>query len=145
MSAAAKLTKKQRKALAFRERKGKGKAKASEDDVDNDIPVMEDQDLAEAEVESARVESQEASRLKDRGRPQMVEGKKRTRDADELGDHDGEKTKPKKRKTESKQAGSIVAEGYGGEATEKESTEGGKKDKQQRFILFIGTFVGSYH
>ena len=52
MSSAPKLTKKQKKALAFRDRgkgKGKGKGKAkSLDELDNDIPVEEDQDRADA-------------------------------------------------------------------------------------------------
>lgn len=50
MSSAPKLTKKQKKALAFRGRgKGKGEGKAkSFDELGNDIPVDEDQDRADA-------------------------------------------------------------------------------------------------
>lgn len=137
MSAAVKLTKKQKKALAFRERKGKGKAKATEDELDNDVPVMEDQDAAEAEVESPRVENQEASQAKDAGRPQVVEGKKRKRDAEEPNEN---VEKPKKRKKDPEQAKSTVVEGEEGGAAENEATDGKKKkkDKPQRFILFVG-------
>lgn len=47
MSEAPKLTKKQKKAAAFRDRKGKGKVKVQTDEDALDVPVEEAQDLAE--------------------------------------------------------------------------------------------------
>lgn len=146
MSAAAKLTKKQKKALAFRERKSKGKAKATDEDLDNDVPIMEDQDIADAEVEDTGMEGQKAGQSKDHSRPQVVEGKKRKRDTSESGEQDGEKTKPKKRKKDPEQAESTMAEEETGEAVEEKNAEGKKKkDKQQRLILFVGALRRSHY
>ncbi|EIN14028.1 hypothetical protein PUNSTDRAFT_57376 [Punctularia strigosozonata HHB-11173 SS5] len=50
MDSTTKLTKKQRKAFAFRERKTKNKKKESDDPEEQAVPVMEDQDMAEVET-----------------------------------------------------------------------------------------------
>ncbi|KAH9846855.1 hypothetical protein C2E23DRAFT_743270 [Lenzites betulinus] len=142
---AQKLTKKQKKALAFRERKGKGKSN-SFDDLDNDVPVDENQDRAEAEVdeEAGAVEAPagrapgakkgaapDAEALGDGGK-----GKKRKREEGPVdGDGEGAKeTKPKKKRKGADGAG--VAAGDAAEA-EGEAKEDGKKVKQ-RYILFVG-------
>ncbi|RPD82681.1 hypothetical protein L226DRAFT_33996 [Lentinus tigrinus ALCF2SS1-7] len=157
-SAAQKLTKKQKKALAFRERKGKGKGKpTSFDELDNDVPVAEDQDLAEAELdaEAAAVEAPKGrAKAGAQGADGVGEGaaegagkakgsgKKRKRgEEDEGGDRDGTQRKEggahkqakKKRKGVD---GAVEVDG------EEEAEEGGsKKEKgqqKQRYILFVG-------
>ncbi|KAI0814809.1 hypothetical protein BC629DRAFT_1467173 [Irpex lacteus] len=146
-----KLTKKQKKALAYRERQGKGKGKASalggEDEEENDVPVMEDQDIAEAQVEAGAVEGEESGK-KGSGRVEkVVDGGKKKRkreDVDEDKDKDkakgkkeqkGVKTK-KKRKVEG--GGGVGADGEGdGDGGEAES-KSNQKGKAQRFILFVG-------
>jgi nucleolar protein 6 len=55
-----KLTKKQKKGLAFRERKrNRGLTKDLNNSEPDDVPVMEDQDLAEAEPQAGRAQGQE--------------------------------------------------------------------------------------
>ncbi|KAI0639656.1 hypothetical protein C8Q77DRAFT_1152619 [Trametes polyzona] len=139
-----KLTKKQKKALAFRERKGKGKAK-SFDDLDNDVPVEENQDLAEVQVgeEAAAVEAP-AGRAKDAkkaGAPDAdaVEGgnkgKKRKRE-DEAAAVDGEGAKEQQQKPKKKRKGADGAGVAAGDAGEGAKQEG--KKVKQRYILFVG-------
>ncbi|KAI0348345.1 hypothetical protein BDW22DRAFT_78062 [Trametopsis cervina] len=142
-SSTAKLTKKQKKALAFREhRGGKGKQKATGEEGDNDVPVMEDQNLAEVEAEGSRVESKANSAKGGAGVAKVVERKKRKREegAEEEKGGDAEekqtKGKGKKRKVEGDAGPDAVEEKEGGEADGVESK--GKSMKQQRFILFIG-------
>ncbi|KIP12542.1 hypothetical protein PHLGIDRAFT_124066 [Phlebiopsis gigantea 11061_1 CR5-6] len=135
MSAPAKLTKKQKKALAFRDRKGKDKAKATDDQEENDVPVMEDQDAAAAEVEDSAMGHAQTDKHQDRSPAQVVEGKKRKRDAGEAAEHGGGKGKPKKRKKDSEQAETVVS-GNGDAGQEVSKTKA--KSKPQRFILFVG-------
>lgn len=141
MSAPAKLTKKQKKALAFRERKGKGKAK--EDQEEHDVPIMEDQDIAATEVEDSVVENTKADQHDDKGRAQVVERKKRKRNTREAGDNEageGDEKKPKKRKKEPEQANDVAGEDEEN-ATEKKASEAKTKSKQQRLILFVGMSI----
>ena len=152
-----KLTKKQKKALAFRERKGKGKAKASFEDLQNDVPIAEDQDLAEMDD----VETQETSQVVEEKLPQVGEskdkgkdkedrtkgeavGKKRKREQQEvsLPGKEAEGKKTKKRKAAGGEGVAVeVNEDAEEGAVEKSSKKGKKGDgKQQRFILFVGMF-----
>ncbi|KAI0332024.1 hypothetical protein GY45DRAFT_1321573 [Cubamyces sp. BRFM 1775] len=140
---AQKLTKKQKKALAFRERKGKGKAK-SFDELDNDVPVEENQDLAEVQDgEEADPVEAPAGRAPDakKGGAEDAEvldggkkGKKRKRedgDGQEQQQEGAKEQKSKKRKG---------ADGQGvdaGDTADGESKGDGKKQKQ-RYILFVG-------
>ncbi|KAH9944169.1 uncharacterized protein BXZ73DRAFT_73754 [Epithele typhae] len=128
MSSTAKLTKKQKKALAFRERKGKGKAK-SFDDLD-DVPVAEDQDLAEAEAD----EQELLWRPRQRGRAhqEAETGDRRTGPPDGCGTGRG----GDRRTPESEKGTESV-----GESGEEAGGEAGKKSKAkpaQRYILFVG-------
>lgn len=153
MSGAGKLTKKQKKALAFRERKGKGRAKPGDDfnDEENAVPLAEDQDHVDVPpVEGGEVDKSNRGSDKEVVRPQGV---KRKRQKDEVGEdkHDGKEDehdvesqskKPKKRKT-----GSSEADPGGDEAEEEDAASSGKakkgskeNPKQQRFILFVGAF-----
>ena len=88
MSSDAKLTKKQKKALAFRERKGKSKATATSsslaDDAEDDahaVPVMEDQDRAASDLGADAVVPPAEDPARDTGREEVVAGKKRKRTA----------------------------------------------------------------
>ncbi|KAI0778433.1 hypothetical protein BD413DRAFT_465306 [Trametes elegans] len=143
MSAAQKLTKKQKKALAFRERKGKGKAK-SFDELDNDVPVEENQDLAEAEVDAApgaveapqgRAADAKAGGAQDAdalGSGHKPKKRKREEGPGETGEGAKEQKSKKKRKGED--GAGVVA----GDAAEGEVKEGGKQKVKQRYILFVG-------
>lgn len=152
MSSAPKLTKKQKKALAFRERKGKGKVK-SFDELDNDIPVEENQDLAEAEGDeeapSVEAQARPAASTKKGGAEgadtvgSAHKGKKRKRELEDTGDtkdkdvgvEEGDTAKQKAKK---KRKG---VDGSGVEVETDESAEKGKgnsKNGKQRYILFIG-------
>ncbi|KAI0080337.1 hypothetical protein K474DRAFT_1590038 [Panus rudis PR-1116 ss-1] len=144
--AAEKLTKKQKKALAFRERKGKGKAKATELDEENAVPIVEDQDIPGVD-EAADKESSQAGVEKS---AEVVErsasgtGKKRKREKGEEGSKQTvveSSEKAGKRKKEQKDVdGPSDAATDGQESTEppkkkakKEGTEG-----KRRYILFVG-------
>ncbi|TFK56572.1 hypothetical protein OE88DRAFT_1730049 [Heliocybe sulcata] len=141
-----KLTKKQKKAIAFRERKGKGKAR---DDGGNDIPVQEDQGLASiqvADVEHADdgAQREEGGAAADgRGGEVVGKSRKRKREEEAAGkgkekDGKGEKeegrAKPeKKRKKAAKDEDEADAEGE----VDLDGQKSVKKDKQ-RYILFVG-------
>ncbi|TCD67104.1 hypothetical protein EIP91_000567 [Steccherinum ochraceum] len=151
MSDAAKLTKKQKKALAFRERKGKGRAKPGDDfnDEDNAVPLAEDQDRAEV----LPVEGREVDKPDEGGDKAVVrtQGVKRKRKADEEGEgerggkedeHDVE-SQPKKQKKRKARSSDAVPGGDEAEDEDAGSDEKAKKGskenpKQQRFILFVG-------
>lgn len=156
MSSDTKLTKKQKKGLAFRERKGKGKARTA-DFEDNALPVMENPDEAEdqlgtdvakAGVEAGVVEVQTRDAEAEPRGAKVVgeskkESKKRKRQPEE-GEDGEQKTIPKKRKAKGKP---VEKEGGDAEAVEDgetiNSAEKGKgkgKEKQQRFILFVGEY-----
>jgi len=143
MSAAQKLTKKQKKALAFRERKGKGKAKAL--DEDNDVPVEENQDNLEAETEGGTLENQERHEEPEAetvGKTERaVEGsqhaKKRKREEVKSAE-DGEKPKPKKkRKTVDGEGGAVGSSADTVMKSGEQAAETNTKGKQ-RYILFVG-------
>ncbi|CDO73473.1 hypothetical protein BN946_scf185013.g108 [Trametes cinnabarina] len=144
MSAAQKLTKKQKKALAFRERKGKGKPK-SFDELDNDVPVEENQDLAEAEVdaEAGAVEAparraagaqKAGAQAQDAVEGGNAKGKKRKRE--DGAEQDGVGAKEQKAKKKRKGANGEGVDT--GDEAEGESKSSGKKDAKRRYILFVG-------
>lgn len=156
MSGQQKLTKKQKKALAFRDRKGKGKPQ-SFDDLD-DVPVDENQDRAEVEL-GAETDAVEAPAGRAPGAKKGV-----AQDAEALGDGDRGKGKKRKReekpegdeeaqakeddagekKTKKKRKGADGAGVAAGDAVEESKKEEGKKEEgkkaqgKQRFILFVG-------
>jgi len=136
-----KLTKKQKKATAFRERKGKGKAQVSLSNGGNNIPIQEDQELAsiqvaDVECQDERTERQEGDpEANGRGGEVVGKSRKRKRAAEakgERGEEEGRANPEKKRKKANKNAD---------EAEEKVESDGQeksvKKDKQ-RYILFVG-------
>lgn len=139
-----KLTKKQKKGIAFRERKqGKGKSKhVDREDAGLQVPVEENLDSAEIEdnyVEAEKVVSSEPSRGSSRrngdekadhsggGRGTRVVGEKRKRE--EEGEEDQkESNKPEQKKRK------------GGNGDEKVGEKEEKSQGKQRFILFVGMF-----
>ncbi|KAH7930511.1 hypothetical protein BV22DRAFT_54083 [Leucogyrophana mollusca] len=161
MSTAQKLTKKQKKGIAFRDRKsGKGKPKRPDDEnYALDVPIVEDQDMAgvqdsvvEDTQEGAAAATSVVANRKDKGKgkeksadvvadaaPTVVVGaKKRKREAAEAkGGADGkqgetEKPKAKKRKGSAGEAIDLLDEVNGA------GSEAAKGQAKQRFILFLG-------
>ncbi|KAI0801021.1 hypothetical protein C8Q74DRAFT_1364672 [Fomes fomentarius] len=153
MSSAPKLTKKQKKALAFRERKGKGKAKGF-DELDNDVPIEENQDLAEAELdeEAPPVEAQArpATSTKKGGAESADtvgsahKGKKRKREVEDTGDESKDKDVGVEEGDTGKQKAKKKRKGVDSSGVEVETDESAEKGKgnskngKQRYILFVG-------
>jgi len=133
MSTEQKLTKKQRKGVAFRQRKGKGRPDAP----GGDVPEREDIDAEGLDEDEPRQGAGKA--LSEQARPPT---KKRKRSEETAGDRDDgkEKAQPanantkKKRKTVSKEAEKEEK----GEEHKAEPQEDGKKPVKSRFILFVG-------
>lgn len=147
-SADRKLTKKQRKTLAFRERKGNkaGEEKDVDQEGENeagDIPILEIQDEIDPEVVSVDA-AKTVSKDKVTGPADAakVAKKKRKREAgDEINENGGEGGSPVKAKKSKKSKKDVgeVAEGEG-EGEGDEASKGSSKTKQ-RFILFVGEYI----
>ncbi|EIW86909.1 hypothetical protein CONPUDRAFT_115752 [Coniophora puteana RWD-64-598 SS2] len=158
MSTASKLTKKQKKGVAFRNRKTGGKKKSAdfEEGEGRDVPIAEDQDMAEVageedgvEEKSERVDAgvKEGSKSKGKGKekakPEVAaagEGApgrtKRKREAATEVENDGEDVKPAgdaEIKPKSKRR-----KGDTGEALEGEEDGAKKSSSARRYILFLG-------
>jgi len=137
MGEAEKLTKKQKKAQAFRERKGKGRAKPRGDfDEDNAVPVAEDQDRAEVlPLEDLAVD--EPAEKGDTPVVPKPQPKKRKR---EDGGEEEPSVKSKKQKRRSSEA--IPSGGQSEDVEETEEVQAAQKHTKegvkQRFILFVG-------
>ncbi|KAH8102568.1 hypothetical protein BXZ70DRAFT_1063351 [Cristinia sonorae] len=138
-----KLTKKQKKALAFRERKGKARAKPGDtlDDEDNAVPVAEDQ----IDAEVLQVETPAVNESKQGSDKAVVpqHGVKRKREQAEQDGEAAKSRKSKKRKGSGDEEVSGGGEGEevgnpGGEGEEEGAKKATKDRKQQRFILFVG-------
>jgi len=151
MSGPAKLTKKQKKGIAFRERKiGKGRSKdGAIRSEDNDVPVLEEQDTLDVEGAPMEVEkvvegktSKPATQIcansvpvtgKRKANEEFGTPKKRKRNADvevevEVDDV-GEDRQVTKRKKPMDEAGA---------SSEKTVALTAKPERKQRFILFVG-------
>lgn len=151
-----KLTKKQKKGLAFRERKqgkqpgdkgSKGRHGQDPDDAVLEVPVEENQDLASVQVsgvEAAGVEGAAIGVAPADGRTgkgkaadargEAVGGKsgKRKREEGEAGGGEGDKPRPKKKK-------GVPGDGADEAAVSAVKKKGADKSQgKQRFILFIG-------
>lgn len=126
MSSTSKLSKKQKKSLAFRQRKGKGK------DEQLDVPITEDQDAAELELGDQLVATVEP--------PQKVnavasEDRKRKRREGDVEASRIEPTKEPKRRKKDDDDGEIPEDSGKLVVSEAET----KTPKKSRFILFVGT------
>ena len=147
MSSTPKLTKRQKKGIAFRE--GKGKAK-NLDDLEHDVPILEVQDLIDSRASGAEdgedVQGvQRNAGGKGKRREEVVvqeEGekirlvvatKKRKREAAEETQGAGDGEGKRKVKRTQRDAGDVVEDG-------EEAVEGETKTEKskQRFILFLG-------
>ena len=140
MSSSHKLTKKQRKSIAFRQRKGKN-LPADVDDLGNDVhdvPISENLDVAETtrhidpvsqtEPTITRVESQPVSvSSATAATKEPVNSKKRKRDTDTASVEDAKKPKKLKNKT------------TGDASNSEKDTE--KKRENARYILFLGAYT----
>lgn len=163
MSATVKLTKKQKKGIAFRERKtGARRSKdgnGTHNSEDNDVPIMEDQDALAAE--GAPMEMEEADQGKKSKSASKVsrdddraKGKHKAT-ADEEGDTDTErsgKTKKRKRQDADVDVPDVAADEKPVAKRKKsveEAGESGQNTKvaaksKQRFILFLGEKVACF-
>ncbi|KAG6879870.1 hypothetical protein C0992_010539 [Termitomyces sp. T32_za158] len=156
MSVAIKLTKKQKKGIAFRERKiGNRRSKDGNgvhNSEDNDVPVMEDQDALA--TEGAPVEMEEVaegtkkskSASKVSGEDDQDEGKYKAKADEEDTEHSSSKSKKRKRQDANVDAPESAEEKQP-VAKRKKSVEdvgeSGQDTKvaaksKQRFILFLG-------
>ncbi|KAL0580802.1 hypothetical protein V5O48_001178 [Marasmius crinis-equi] len=143
-ASASKLTKKQKKALAFRERKtGKGGKNAGNDMEGNEVPEMEVQDDVDAQADEAKAAEEEGEEEKgDRIQKEDVALRKKSKGKAKEQQKDGEEAgatahKGKKRKRENE------GEGKGGEGeTKSEDSKSSKRRKTEgdkpRLILFLG-------
>lgn len=140
MSAAQKLTKKQKKALAFRDRKGKGKAKTLE--ALQDVPIEEDQVLAETEAEDRPVEDQtRRAETPSKGASKVepvVEDSKPARKRKRAEDEDAEGAKEKRSKKKPKSDKTVDAKTEDGEDEGEKDSGKTKNAVKQRYILFVG-------
>lgn len=150
-----KLTKKQKKGLAFRERKSgklstkdKGKhGQSADDEAGLEVPIEENQDLASLEVsgvevsglESAAIGGTEADGGKGKGKAAdtgdkkvWTHSKKRKREEGEASTSQSDKPKSKKKKRVS---GDIADETR---VTDVKKKAEAKSEVKQRFILFVG-------
>lgn len=138
MSTAGKLTKKQKKTLAFRERKiGKRKDHDASvmDDEDGYVPAMEDQNMADAYDDSLEVQVEKGKNGKSSLENQK--GKVKAKYTDE---QVAEKSKKRQREeettTQAKREAKRAKVSDDSQATEQ--TVQTKVAKTQRFILFVG-------
>ncbi|KAG6862169.1 hypothetical protein C0995_004251 [Termitomyces sp. Mi166 len=147
MSATVKLTKKQKKGIAFRERKTGNKR--SKDEVhtleDNDVPIMEDQDALATEGPSVEMEedvegkkSKSASKVSENDN--QAKGKRKA-------DEDTNVSEPKKRKRQDADVDAPESTDEKPVAKRKKAVEDAGESGQntkvaakskQRFILFVG-------
>ncbi|THV07616.1 hypothetical protein K435DRAFT_959687 [Dendrothele bispora CBS 962.96] len=164
MGPAPKLTKKQKKAIAFRERKSKGTAGTSSKDVDqdgmggNEVPEMEIQESGDDEVVQVGTEEVEGRKekrgdkdRKDKGKDKDAEagaqgnvqdkGKGKTKAEDRDGDTKisaGKKRKREDRDGEEERIDGDVENIEGQEKIEKSWKKKRTGDDKPRYILFVG-------
>ncbi|KAG2154630.1 hypothetical protein DEU56DRAFT_769488 [Suillus clintonianus] len=158
MASTPKLTKRQKKGIAFRE--GKGKAK-NQGDVEHDVPILEPQDLIDGRASDSEggedvQGAQRSGGRKGKGREEVVvqkEGektglvvatKKRKREVAEAaqgagaGDLEGEDGQSGKRKVKRAKGTKGDVEDVVEDAEEAEEGESKTEKSKQRFILFLG-------
>jgi hypothetical protein len=140
MSMVDKLTKKQRKTLAFRDRKTNKRKDYNASyvgaDDNNDVPAMEDQDMADAQRDPLEVEVEEMgskgkSSIKNSTGKTGPKAKPRDEQAAE-----GSKKRPREGDETTVQAGQEAKRAKVLDGTRK--TDEKNVNKKQRFILFVG-------
>lgn len=136
MGDADKLTKKQKKAQAFRERKGRSRVKDL--DEDNAVPLAEDQDRVEILSMEARTEDK-PKQINDTS---MVSKQGHKRKRDQKDEHDSEpKSKKQKEGSGETVSGGSESQEMQDARSEKKAKKSSKEDVKQRFILFVGRFA----
>lgn len=155
MSAPQKLTKKQKKGVAFRERKQGKRTKVPQEDAgdDLDVPVAEDQDLAGIQVgnvEAAEAvgngKNRSARKDEDKGKNkegakseaadvvvESSEGKKKRKREVVTEDKGNEEDKPKRKRKKG-----AVSDGEGSGNAPADGKKTVSSEGKQRFILFVG-------
>ncbi|SJL06302.1 uncharacterized protein ARMOST_09638 [Armillaria ostoyae] len=136
MSTPQKLTKKQKKAIAFRERKsGKnvdGHAHSMEAD---DVPVMELQD----DVDGSGNQVEDEGVGEEKSKKASSKGKAKAKD----GDGEGEARDTKKRKREMEDDEERIEEKVNDKVSQKKKQKTAMADTKQRFLLFVGKCIQS--
>jgi nucleolar protein 6 len=153
------LTKKQQKALAFRDRKSGKRTKGSSKDDDlaemdaNAIPAMEDQDLAsltggEVEVAAVLDQAQDQERGKKGDTTSKGKGKRKGEDGDAKVEVAAKLGGKRKREQDEEGEGEGVAMDVDGgvevekgqpRKKKKQAGKEGEDSRKQKFILFVGT------
>jgi len=137
-----KLTKRAKKAIAFRDRKGKSK-RTPNTEQENDVPILEHQVDTESGFDGTQGEEDDEASTRTFGGDRagkskeergLVESKKRQREAREETQGPDEHPKPKRRRGS---GGGSVVDVVDGEG-EKQS-----EVSKRRFILFLGTILES--
>ncbi|KAJ8083778.1 hypothetical protein PM082_002544 [Marasmius tenuissimus] len=136
MAAATKLTKKQKKALAFRERKsGKGGKDATSNDMEgNELPEMDVQDIVDEQgdqVEDGKLDEKKEEEIP---RSKKAKGKEKAKENDQGTEEGVASQKSKKRKRESEGDVETKVTTEDAKASKRRKTEGDK----ERLILFLG-------
>ncbi|KAJ7786558.1 hypothetical protein B0H16DRAFT_1446271 [Mycena metata] len=131
MSAPQKLTKKQKKGLAFRDRKGnksRGNDASSTGLEDNEVPVLEVQDLADGEIDSPAVEVAKKHDASGDSKAKGKEGQQRQGKGEGEGGSRSPDTKEEEKRAGSggwRSGGSRAGQGRRGRRAEAEKDQGG--------------------
>ncbi|KIY51226.1 hypothetical protein FISHEDRAFT_37248 [Fistulina hepatica ATCC 64428] len=129
-----KLTKKQRKAAAFRQRQGKGKA-TLDFTYDNSVPVQED--IQDEDIDTSPQVSTSTPETASGKEPPKKSSKKHRRDEPDLANPASEgEDKPPSKKRKQAEANEDLIEGIA-EGTDDAGAKA-KENTKQRYILFIG-------
>ena len=135
MAAATKLTKKQKKALAFRERKGGkgGKDAASNDMEGNELPEMEIQDIVDEQGDEVEDENVDEKKEEEVPRSKKAKGKEKEKERGEEDSVAPQKSKKRKRENE----GDVETKAEDSKTPKRRKTEGDR----ERLILFLGSYI----
>lgn len=144
-----KLTKKQKKGIAFRERRtNKGKHDPSAGEIPGQqIPIAEDQDLAEMEDDDVEVEKVEGKKGNNRNKDESTRRSKDDESAEHIGVEVGnrlvEKPKKRKRSEEGQTDEDESAKPRKKKRDVDQVAKNGQATEKQRFILFVGEILNS--
>jgi nucleolar protein 6 len=152
MSAPQKLTKKQKKGIAFRDRKTNKSRPNGSDPAgleDNEVPVLEVQDLADGEDDSPAVEvATKKGKSVDQKSKETRKGKEKAKDS--VAPSPAQKKRKRDPAAVDGEVDAAAGQGQDGEiqGPKRKKAKGGNEDSakeakaevKQRFILFVGKF-----